>query len=192
MGGELWLDSEYGVGSTFSVAIPYNPAREISGAVAASGELQEFSAPDAKALVVDDIEINLELTQAMLAGFGIAADLAQRGELAIELVQENTYDLIFMDHMMPEMDGVETTARIRALGDAYRQIPIIALTANVVGGVEAMFLQNQFNGLLSKPIDFASLNFCLRKWLPKDKIRETPIQELLPRGIQAEESPVVI
>jgi CheY-like chemotaxis protein len=132
--------------------------------------------------VVDDIEINLEVTQAMLEGFGIKADLAQRGEEAVSLVQKTPYDLIFMDHMMPEMDGVETTARIRGLGEAFQKIPIIALTANVVGGAEAMFLQNQFNGLLSKPIDFASLNFCLRKWLPQDKIREITLQELISRG----------
>jgi signal transduction histidine kinase/ActR/RegA family two-component response regulator len=181
MGGDLWLDSEYGTGSTFSVAIPYNPPRETPGA-AVPGEILEFLAPDARILVVDDIEINLDVTQAMLESFGITADLAQRGETAIELVQKYPYDLIFMDHMMPEMDGLEATARIRGLGEAYRHIPIIALTANVVGGVEAMFLQNQFNGLLSKPIDFASLNRCLRKWLPQEKIKETPAQELIPRG----------
>jgi signal transduction histidine kinase/CheY-like chemotaxis protein len=188
MGGDLWLDSEYGIGSTFSLAIPYTPPRESPGA-AASGVLREFSAPGARVLVVDDIEINLELTQAMLEGFGIKADLAQRGELAIELVQKNTYDLIFMDHMMPGMDGVETTARIRGLGEACRQIPIIALTANVVGGAEAMFLQNQFNGLLSKPIDFTSLNLCLRKWLPEGKIREPPLEDVLSRGGAGSKSP---
>jgi CheY-like chemotaxis protein len=171
MGGDLWLESEYSIGSTFSVAIPYNPPREDPGA-AAPGVLREFFAPDVRVLVVDDIEINLDVTQAMLESFGIRTDLALRGELAIELVQKNAYDLIFMDHMMPEMDGVETTTRIRDLGEAYRKIPIIALTANVVGGAEAMFLQNQFNGLLSKPIDFASLNLCLRKWLPREKIQE--------------------
>jgi signal transduction histidine kinase/ActR/RegA family two-component response regulator len=164
MGGDLWLDSEYGIGSTFSVVLPYNPVREESAT--AAPESPEFSAPGAKILVVDDIEINLELTAAMLEAFDIKADLALQGETALSMVQKQAYDLIFMDHMMPGMDGMETTARIRALGEAFRKIPIIALTANVVDGAEAMFLQNQFNALLAKPIDLASLSRCLKKWLP--------------------------
>jgi signal transduction histidine kinase len=171
MGGRLWLKSEYGLGSTFSVAIPCTPAAEETG-TAASVEVKEFSAPGAKVLVVDDIEINLELTEAMLESFDIRADLAAKGSAAIELVQQNSYDIIFMDHMMPEMDGIETTRRIRALEGALRDVPIIALTANVINGAETMFLENRFNGLLSKPIEFASLNACLRKWLPVEKIRE--------------------
>jgi CheY-like chemotaxis protein len=169
MGGELWLKSEYGAGSVFSVAIPYIPASESVGD-AASGAIVEFSARGAKVLVVDDIEINLELTAAMLDSFDIKADLAKSGEEALRLLQANAYDIIFMDHMMPGMDGIETTRRIRALKGPYAAIPIIALTANVVNGAESMFLENQFNGFLAKPIEFASLNLCLRKWLPPEKI----------------------
>ncbi|MDR0583155.1 MAG: response regulator [Treponema sp.] len=169
MGGDLWLKSDYGVGSVFSVAIPCIPAEEAAGDIA-RGDLVEFSAPGVKVLVVDDIEINLELTQAMLGGFDIDADLAKRGEDALELVQNNTYDLVFMDHMMPGMDGIETTRRIRGLKGRHTDIPIIALTANVINGAESMFLENQFNGFLAKPIEFASLNLCLRKWLPSEKI----------------------
>jgi signal transduction histidine kinase len=171
MGGNLWLTSKYGAGSTFSVAVPYVPAAEDAGETA-SIEAKEFSAPNARVLVVDDIEINLDVTEAMLDSFGIKTDVAKKGSDAIELAQKNTYDIIFMDHMMPEMDGIETTRRIRALGDPWRKVPIIALTANVISGAETMFLENQFNGLLSKPIEFTSLNVCLRKWLPADKIRE--------------------
>jgi CheY-like chemotaxis protein len=171
MGGDLWLESEYGVGSTFSVALPYNQARENVEGVSME-ELKEFSAANVKALVVDDIEINLDVAEAMLNSFGINADVARKGAAAIEMARENIYDIIFMDHMMPEMDGIETTRRIRKLGDAYKTIPIIALTANVINGAEAMFLENQFNDLLAKPIDFPSLNLCLRKWLPKGKIHE--------------------
>jgi signal transduction histidine kinase len=171
MGGKLWLESEYGAGSTFSVALPYVPAGEAAGE-AASAELKEFTAPAVKVLVVDDIEINLELTEAMLGGFDIAADLAPKGEIALELVKKNSYDIIFMDHMMPGMDGIETTRRLRALGGPCAEVPVIALTANVINGAEAMFLENQFNGFLAKPIEFASLNACLRKWLPPEKIRE--------------------
>jgi signal transduction histidine kinase/ActR/RegA family two-component response regulator len=169
MGGELWLKSEYGAGSVFSVAIPYIPAVESAGDTA-SGNLVEFSAQGVKVLVVDDIEINLELTEAMLETFAIKADLAKSGEEALNLASANTYDIIFMDHMMPGMDGIETTRRIRALKGPYTAIPIIALTANVVNGAEAMFLENQFNGFLAKPIEFASLNLCLRTWLSPEKI----------------------
>jgi CheY-like chemotaxis protein len=169
MGGDLWLKSEYGAGSVFSVAIPYIPAAESAGDTA-PGTPVEFSARDVKVLVVDDIEINLELTEAMLESFDIKTDLAKRGEDALELVQTNTYDIIFMDHMMPGMDGIETTRRIRGLKGPCAAVPIIALTANVINDAESMFLENQFNGFLAKPIEFASLNLCLRKWLPPEKI----------------------
>jgi signal transduction histidine kinase/CheY-like chemotaxis protein len=171
MGGTLQVSSEYGAGSTFSMVLPYIPV-EKGAEQAVSAVFKEFSAPEVKVLVVDDIEINLELTQAMLDGFDIGADLASKGEIALELVRKNTYDLIFMDHMMPGMDGVETTQRIRELGGEYANIPIIALTANVINGAETMFLENKFNDFLAKPIEFASLNRCLRKWLPADRIIE--------------------
>jgi CheY-like chemotaxis protein len=168
MGGELWLKSKYGAGSVFSVAVPYTPAVESIGE-AAPGSLGEFSAPGVKVLVVDDIEINLELTEAMLNSFDIKADLAKGGEEALELARANAYDIIFLDHMMPGMDGIVTTRRIRERGPCAA-VPIIALTANVVNGAESMFLENQFNGFLAKPIEFASLNLCLRKWLSPEKI----------------------
>ncbi|MDR1178788.1 MAG: response regulator, partial [Spirochaetaceae bacterium] len=167
MKGNLSLKSVYGKGSTFSVSLPYTEAREKTEREEPNAPL-EFSAPLARVLVVDDIEINLNVTEAMLESFGIQSDLAQKGILAIELIQKNAYDLVFMDHMMPEMDGLETTRRIRELG--YKKIPIIALTANVVEGAENMFLSNQFDDFLAKPIEFASLNKCLRKWLPPEKI----------------------
>jgi CheY-like chemotaxis protein len=169
MGGDLWLKSEYGAGSVFSVAFPYIPAAEGGGDIAL-GSQGEFSARGAKVLVVDDIEINLELTGAMLESFDVEADLAKRGEDALELARTRRYDLIFMDHMMPGMDGLETTRRIRGLTGPNTAVPIIALTANVINGAESMFLENKFNGFLAKPIEFASLNLCLRRWLPPEKI----------------------
>jgi signal transduction histidine kinase/CheY-like chemotaxis protein len=176
MGGDLWLESEYGKGSTFTVAIPYN---EALGRIddADSDGVKDFSAPDAKILVVDDIEINLDVAEAMLASFDIHTDLAQKGVIALEMVQKFSYDIIFMDHMMPEMDGIETTKQIRELGGRFKKIPIIALTANVINGAEAMFLKNEFDGFLSKPIELSSLNHCLRKWLPENKIHEYPVVE---------------
>jgi signal transduction histidine kinase/ActR/RegA family two-component response regulator len=170
MGGDLWLESEYGKGSCFSVVVPYVPA----GAEPhdAAPEHGEFSAPSAKILIVDDIDINLEVCDAMLETFGIKADRASSGRKAIELAASGHYDIIFMDHMMPEMDGVETTKHIRTFNNYCETVPIIALTANVINGAEQMFIENQFNGLLAKPIELNSLNQCLRQWLPKERIVE--------------------
>jgi signal transduction histidine kinase/CheY-like chemotaxis protein len=169
MGGSLSLQSEYGKGSTFTVALPCIPADSLEEEKTAMDE-KEFSAPSAKVLVVDDISINLEVCTAMLEAFAIKADTALSGRAAIELVSKNNYDIIFMDHMMPEMDGIEATAKIRALGGHNKTVPIITLTANVLNGAEQMFLDNQFSGFLAKPIEFALLTRCLRQWLPPEKI----------------------
>jgi signal transduction histidine kinase/CheY-like chemotaxis protein/HPt (histidine-containing phosphotransfer) domain-containing protein len=131
-----------------------------------------FSAPRAKILIVDDISTNLKVAEGLMLPYNMEIDLCLSGEAAIEAVSENRYDLVFMDHMMPEMDGVEATKRIREMGDKeqhYLDLPIIALTANAVWGTREMFLANGFNDFLSKPIDMIKLNTILAKWLPKDK-----------------------
>jgi len=92
--------------------------------------------------------------------------LCSSGVEAIERVKANSYDLVFMDHMMPEMDGIETTKLIR---ETYTNLPIIALTANAISGTQEMFLSNGFNDFLSKPIDIIKLNSILEKWLPEEK-----------------------
>jgi signal transduction histidine kinase/CheY-like chemotaxis protein len=170
MGGDLRLESEYGKGSAFFATVPFVPAEEIPEGENAGGP-EEFSASDAKVLVVDDIEINLEVCAAMLECFNIVPDLASSGRKAIELAAKTDYDIIFMDHMMPEMDGLETTGHIRSFTGHCETVPIIALTANVVGGAEKMFMEHKFNGLLAKPIDLVSLNRCLRQWLPPGVVR---------------------
>jgi CheY-like chemotaxis protein len=91
------------------------------------------------------------------------------GREAVALTRQHAFDLVLMDHMMPEMDGVEATAAIRALGDKFAEMPIIALTANVVGGMREMFLTNGFNDFLPKPIELSRLDGLLKKWLPADK-----------------------
>jgi CheY-like chemotaxis protein len=170
MGGSLSMTSEYGYGSTFTVELPCVAAE--SDAVEETFAAAEFSAPGARVLVVDDIDINLSVAEALLSTFDITPDLAAGGSEAIELAGRNRYDLIFMDHMMPGMDGLESTRRIRGLGGWNERVPIVALTANAIHGVEAMFLLNKLDDFLSKPIDFSDLNTCLRKWLPPDKIVE--------------------
>jgi CheY-like chemotaxis protein/PAS domain-containing protein len=171
MGGDLLLESEYGKGSVFSIVLPYAPAE--AQTEEAAPEQGVFSVHDAKLLVVDDIEINLEVCAAMLESFGIKAELATSGRKAIEMAAKTNYDIIFMDHMMPEMDGIETTKHIRSFGGFCEQVPIVALTANVIGGAEQMFMEHRFNGLLAKPIEISALGQCLRQWLPAEKISVT-------------------
>ncbi|MDL2219528.1 response regulator [Ruminococcaceae bacterium OttesenSCG-928-O06] len=170
MGGRLWLKSEYGKGSTFSVELPCVPAEAVIEESVVSEEA--FTAPGARVLLVDDLDINLAVAEAMIGTYEIATDLAKNGPSAIEQAKKTHYDIIFMDHMMPEMDGIEATARIRALGGWNSEVPIIALTANAIAGMEEVFLQNQFDGFLSKPMNFEALGACLRRWLPPGMVVE--------------------
>jgi CheY-like chemotaxis protein len=134
-----------------------------------------FCFPRARLLVVDDIATNLKVADGLLSPYNATVDTCLSGAEAIELVKRNKYDLVFMDHMMPEMDGIETTAVIRDLemknevsGKNGKQIPIIALTANAVVGMREMFLEKGFNDFLSKPIDVSKLDETLDRWIPED------------------------
>jgi signal transduction histidine kinase/HPt (histidine-containing phosphotransfer) domain-containing protein/ActR/RegA family two-component response regulator len=128
----------------------------------------KFSAPDARILIVDDIITNLKVAQGLLMPYKMKVDICESGFDAISLAQNNNYDIIFMDHMMPIMDGLETTAKIRNLPN-YDKKPIIALTANAVSGVREMFLSNGMDDFLSKPIDPLKLESMLVKWIPEHK-----------------------
>jgi CheY-like chemotaxis protein len=125
-----------------------------------------FTAPEARILVVDDIASNLEVARGFLNLYRMNIDTASDGEEAIQLAQENTYDVIFMDHMMPGMDGIEAAAAIRNLGV---DTPIIALTANAVSGMRELFIENDFNDYLSKPIEINQLDTVIAKWIPPGK-----------------------
>jgi len=130
----------------------------------------QFIAPDVRILVVDDINTNLVVTAGLLAIYRSHVDTCTSGAEAISMVQREHYDIIFMDHMMPEMDGIETTRAIRVLeGEYYRQVPIIALTANALIGMKEMFLANGFNDYLSKPIELSKLDNILAAWIPAEK-----------------------
>ena len=131
-----------------------------------------FTAPEAKALVVDDIHTNLKVASGLLLPYGMEVDLCGSGAEAIKAVLEKRYDIVFMDHRMPDMDGVEATRHIRALGGEdpyYIELPIVALTANAIAGIEEMFLSSGFSDYLTKPIDTVKLNTVLGKWIPKSK-----------------------
>jgi CheY-like chemotaxis protein len=122
-------------------------------------------------LVVDDNTVNLTVAQGYLNTHNIFPDTAKSGGEAIDMVQAKDYDLVFMDHMMPVMDGIETTQRIRNLPDGkFKALPIIALTANAVAGVKEMMLAAGMNDFISKPIEASELNEVLLAWLPHDKI----------------------
>ena len=129
-----------------------------------------FVAPDVRVLVVDDINTNLVVTAGLLSVYQFKVDTCTGGVDAIKMVQREKYDVVFMDHMMPGMDGIEATHCIRALqGDYYKQLPVIALTANALTGMKEMFLSHGFNDYLSKPIEISKLNDVLTEWIPKEK-----------------------
>jgi len=131
-----------------------------------------FTAPEAKVLVVDDVDTNLKVASGLLAPYMMEVDLCNSGIKAVDAVKNKIYDIIFMDHRMPDMDGVEATKIIRSLNkkDPYfGNVPIIAFTANAVTGYIDMFLENGFNDFMSKPIDTIVLNTLLEKWIPKSK-----------------------
>jgi signal transduction histidine kinase/DNA-binding NarL/FixJ family response regulator/HPt (histidine-containing phosphotransfer) domain-containing protein len=178
MGGDIIVDSEYGQGTTFMVMIPlvlgnknkvkYDEKLE---------DVQNIYAPDASVLVVDDNKFNLKVAVGLLNLYKIKTSTASTGKKAITMVQRNEFDIVFMDHMMPDMDGIEATNEIRKLGGKYTQIVIIALTANAIKGAAEMFLESGFNDLVTKPIEVRELNEALERWLPPEKIRRKPESE---------------
>ncbi len=129
-----------------------------------------FIAPDAQILIVDDNSVNLTVASGLLKPLKMTIDTAQSAADAIEKIHHVKYDLIFMDHMMPEVDGIEATHIIRRLLPSYSDVPIIALTANAVGGAREMFIREGMNDFVAKPIDLKDALAKLRKWLPVEKI----------------------
>jgi signal transduction histidine kinase/CheY-like chemotaxis protein/HPt (histidine-containing phosphotransfer) domain-containing protein len=132
-------------------------------------EIARFTAPEARILVVDDIRTNLNVAEGLLAPYGMSIDTCESGAEAIRLVQENRYDLVLMDHMMPEMDGIEAVKAIRALGGSFQTLPIAVLTANAISGMKDMFLEAGFNDYISKPIDVSKLDELIARWIPAEK-----------------------
>ena len=131
----------------------------------------------ARVLLVDDNVTNLQVAKGLMAPYKMTIDAATSGFKAIELVKKNKYDLIFMDHMMPEMDGVETTQHIRDLpGEYYRKVPIIALTANAVSDAKETFLSGGMDDFLAKPIEMTELHRILKHFVlskaPEDYVRK--------------------
>jgi CheY-like chemotaxis protein len=169
MSGEISVASVYGEGSTFSVTIP-KVLGDWSQVYSEDGDAVEFTAPDARVLIVDDNDINLEVASEMIRFYDIKSDTALSGREAIEKLGRKDYDAVFMDHMMPEMDGVETTKKIRAMGGKFADIPIISLSANAMAGMKELFTASGMNDFLPKPIERIKLQLMLMKWMPEKKI----------------------
>jgi PAS domain S-box-containing protein len=144
--------------------------------------MSRIAAPEARVLVVDDIVTNLKVAAGLMAPYGVTVDTCESGEESVELVGRNNYDVVFMDHMMPGMDGLEAAAAIRALPGG-KDVPIVALTANAISGVREMFLASGMNDFLSKPVDPQKLESILFKWIPKSKhVRQS-------QAVRADERP---
>ncbi|MCL2577759.1 MAG: ATP-binding protein [Defluviitaleaceae bacterium] len=198
MDGEILVESEPGVGSVFTIKVPQPTADdEVLGEELAES-LRRFRMEDIKGrerrhvvrdimsygrvLIVDDMEPNLYVAEGLIKPYKIQTETAMRGLDAIKKIKEgNVYDLIFMDHMMPGMDGIETTKQLRELG--YNG-PIVALTANALKGQADIFMQNGFNDFISKPIDIRQLDIVLNKFVRVKEgtktIETAPIQTEMP------------
>ncbi|MDR2076189.1 MAG: transporter substrate-binding domain-containing protein [Desulfovibrio sp.] len=174
LGGDITVRSEYGKGSAFTATllqtvVDKTPMGDMAGLARLRTEEQSvtFTAPEAEALLVDDSYSNLLVAEGWLAPYKMRVSTCMNGREAVDLVRERPFDLVLMDHMMPEMDGVEATLAIRAMDREYcGTLPIIALTANAVAGMSEMFLANGFSDFLSKPIDPDRLDAVLKKWIP--------------------------
>jgi len=189
-GGTISVESEFGYGSVFTATVVQKIVDPTPVGAKAVADLKTFRfgdyrnskrtknlvrvyMPYGNVLVVDDVDINLEVVKGLLLPYGLNVDCVSSGIEAIERIKAagagdvSRYDMVLMDHMMPEMDGIETTKRIREeIGTEYaRTVPVIALTANAMAGNEEMFINNGFDGFISKPIDIMRLDMELNKWI---------------------------
>ena len=166
MEGQITVESVYGKGTTFRVEIP-----KVLGDADLIHRVSDreiiVSAPEAKVLVVDDNQTNLAVATGLLNICQIKADTAMSGAQAIQILQEQAYDLVFMDHRMPEMSGIEATQAIHKLGIT---VPIVALTASAVIEAREKMLAAGMNDYLSKPIIKSELMAVLKRWLPPEKV----------------------
>ena len=157
--------------SALSVANLLNGDMEESGIVGMDGR-RPFSCTGIKALAVDDEEMNLVVAKGVLGSYGIDVDTCSSGREAVKRLDENDYDVIFLDHMMPGFDGVETLRHIREMNNGmYQELPVLALTANTISGAREMFRHEGFTEFIPKPIERSVLERVLRKVLPEEAIQ---------------------
>ena len=178
MGGGIQVESVYGEGTTVTITIPQKivDRRSIAEAPEALQEglesLETFTAPGVKILIVDDNVINRKVARNFLQRYAFDLDEAESGPEAIERVRQTRYDIIFMDHMMPKMDGIEAAGIIRRdCGENGTAPAIIALTANAMEGMRQKFLSQGFQDFIAKPLDRKALGQLLTRWIPEERRR---------------------
>lgn len=202
MDSKLQIESEYGKGSKFyfeleQKIVDSTPIGDFESKVRQMAENfsyeSSFLAPDAKLLVVDDNAVNRRVLRNLLKETQIQVSEAEGGAECLRLVQENHYDLIFLDHMMPEMDGVETLHRMRTLSEfPCKDTPVVVLTANAITGAKEAYLKEGFDDFLSKPIVPDKLESMIRKMLPEELLRKAePTAQTKVTETRLEELPVV-
>lgn len=183
MGGEVSVDSTYGKGSCFTAKIPQQivdakPMGDFDKRYqqylnTSEDNTLSFLAPEAKLLVVDDVEMNLKVVEGLLKETKIQIDTAVGGRECLECVKKKQYDIVFLDHMMPEMDGIETLQNMKLLTDnPNRETPVIMLTANAIVGAKEEYIKAGFTDYLTKPIQETALLEMLLKYLPGELICE--------------------
>ena len=181
MDSSLAVDSVYGEGSTFSFRIvqgivdaepigDYEKRLESHERTTQDSEI--FYAPEARILVVDDNEMNLKVIKSLMKQNGIVPDTCMSGEQCIEQLKKDSYDILFLDHMMPKLDGIETLHRLKREGLVKKEMHVIALTANAINGAKEMYIKEGFEDYLSKPIEVGQLEGMLKKYLPESKISD--------------------
>ena len=172
MGGKLEVTSEYGKGSEFFFTIYQEPVSEdMVWKQEAEDDIMNFTASKARILLVDDNEINRKVALGLLEPLQMQIDTAMNGKNALEMIGQKKYDLVFMDHMMPVMDGVEATKQLRKMeGEYYQKLPVIALTANAMKEAQNLFSEAGMNGFVAKPIVMKEICRVIREWLPEEWI----------------------
>ncbi len=172
MGGKIWFESEYEVGTTFFVDVTQKiiNLKKLGSISEPQGDDKEINYADCtgkKALIVDDNKLNIKVATRLLGPYNFDVDTASSGKDCIYKIKEGTnYDIIFLDHMMPEMDGIEVLHVLRKL-EGYNIPPVVALTANAITGMKEMYLKEGFDEYLSKPINVSELNKLIKKYFGK-------------------------
>ncbi len=183
MNGRLEISSEYGKGSVFTVYLtqeirddrPLGDFKQKFEEMAKKEAVyrESFTAPDAKVLIVDDNEMNLAVAKALLKNTKIQITTCMSGAECLEMAERECFDVILLDHMMPEMDGIETLARLKQSENKCKSTPVIALTANAIVGAKSEYIKAGFENYLSKPIEGAELEKMLLQYIPEDKVSIT-------------------